>query len=618
MESATSVSTQTRARFFVLKIFIICIFCFLTINLFLLQIIRGGEFKKMSKTVSHREISIPTQRGEIYDRSFDIPLATNLETFSISVIPGQIPGEIPVFFEKLARVLNIDVSQIHSRVPLRAYTLYQPIEIATGVSIEKISQIAEHIEEFPGVTWNANLKRVYLETGSLSHVIGYVGNIDESELELKYAPGQYDRNSIVGKTGLEKQYDSILRGKNGIRYSLVDVYERRIDAQAEEQPPELGMHIVLTIDRRIQLLGEKALGPQNGAVVVMKPDTGEIVSLVSTPSFNSNLFLNKDYYDKLRLDPDNPLYNRSISPFPPASSFKMIMATAVAQEEVFPVDKTVFCSGELRVGNRVFHCWKKSGHGALDLIGGIANSCNVYFQTMGLKYLGVENIVTYAHEYGLGEITGIDLPDEKSGFVPTPEWKEKTENTPWVGGDTVNFSIGQGYVTATPLQMANVVAMIANEGTTYVPRLLKEVRDPKTGKVESVTERKVLRKNERISADTFHIVQRGMRAVVETGTARYVLTTKAVDVAGKTGTSELASDKSNFTHEWFCGYAPYSDDSDAERMVVIVFVEGVPKNEWWSPRIANYIFHGIYTGKTFEEVEREFGILYPGKAGTDE
>jgi len=610
IESHGLSQATTRARFSFFHIVIIVLFSFLGLNLFILQIIRGQEFQKISKSVSQREIIIPTQRGEIYDRNFDVPLVMNAESFSVSIIPAQIPGDIPSFFSKLARVLGVSADQIHKKVPVKSYKLFQPIEIATGVSLDIISVIAEHSDEYPGVLWNSNLRRVYMDTGSLSHVVGYVGGIDEAELAIKYNQGNFNKNSIIGKTGIEEQYDQILRGVDGIRFRLADVYERRIDAPADEKQPELGKHIVLTIDRNIQNLAERSLGPKNGAVVVIKPHTGEVLALVSKPFYDSNLILQKEYYDRLRLDPGNPLYNRALSPFPPASCFKVIMATAVVQEKAFPMDSTVYCGGSHRVGNRIFHCWNRSGHGSLNLIGAIANSCNVFFQTMGLKYLGEEKIITYANEFGFGELTGIDIAGEKKGFVPTPEWKLNTEKMVWVGGDTVNLSIGQGYITATPLQLSEMVSMVANRGKTYRPFLLKEVRDPKTGRVIEETKPDLLRQTEKIAPETFDVVAQGMREVVLTGTARYAIYTKSVDIAGKTGTSELASDKSDFTHEWFAGFAPYDQARASDRVVVIVFVENVSKSEWWSPRIANFIFHGIFTKKNYDEVTRDLGVLH--------
>jgi penicillin-binding protein 2 len=609
MHASSTQAGGTRSRISFFLIMVSAGFALLLMYLFYMQVFRGVEYREISKSVTSREITIPTQRGEIYDRHFDVPLVMNVESFVLELVPGQVKFSKRSYFERLARFLEMDMKEFDARVPLSSYSLFQPIELASSVSFEKISTIAEHADEYPGVSWSATLKREYIVTGSLGHVLGYVGRIDEAEIELMYNL-QYERNAIIGKTGLEKQYDSILRGKNGKRFRIVDVQERRVERQLEEIPPVLGQQLVLTIDRNIQRLCEKALGRRAGAAVVLKPATGEVLALVSMPAFDANRILEKNYYDGMRLNPLSPLYNRTVSQFPPASAFKILMATAILQSGVFPPTETVFCSGVIYVGDRAFRCWKPSGHGAMNLKNGVANSCNSYFQTVGVKYLGVENIVTYAKEYGFGVPTGIDLPDEKAGFVPTPEWKEDTERMIWLGGDTANLSIGQGYITVTPLQMANMVSMVVNRGTTFKPHLVKEVRDPATGSVITATHPELLRKTTRITPATFNAVQEAMREVVLSGTAHYVMTTPAVKVAGKTGTSELGPDKQDRTHEWFAGFGPYDAVSSADQVVVVVFVENVPKNEWWAPKIANYIFHGIFANKTFEEAEAQLGKLY--------
>jgi penicillin-binding protein 2 len=369
-EGSSGGAVRNRLSFF--SILVIIGFAILFVYLFYLQIIRGGEYRELSRNVASREITIPTQRGEIYDRHFDLPLVMNVEAFVLELIPGQVKTDKRAYFQKLAGVLEMKMKDFDVKVPAKMYNLFQPVEVMSGVSFEKISYLAEHIHEFPGIVWSSTLKREYIAAGSLSHVLGYVGGIDESELELMYNQG-YDRTSIIGKTGLEKQYDAQLRGKDGKRFRFVDVQERRVEKQSEEIPPVLGKHLVLTIDRDIQKLCEKVLGRRSGAAVVLKPATGEVLALVSMPAFNANHILEKEYYDTLRLDPANPLYNRAISPFPPASSFKTIMATATLQEKVIPPEQKIFCSGVIYIGDRAFHCWKKEGHGWLDLKNGLAN-----------------------------------------------------------------------------------------------------------------------------------------------------------------------------------------------------------------------------------------------------
>jgi penicillin-binding protein 2 len=274
------------------------------------------------------------------------------------------------------------------------------------------------------------------------------------------------------------------------------------------------------------------------------------------------------------------------------------MSTALVDEEVIPISRQITCEGKIFYGDRVFHCHlRKTGHGPLDLFGGLAESCDVYFYTVGDE-LGVERIVYYSREFGLGQPSGIDLPGEANGFLPTPEWKQRTQAMIWLGGDTLNISIGQGYLLVTPIQMANIVAMIVNQGRVYRPHVLKEVRDPVTGDLIRETEPELLRVSP-IRPETFEIVQQAMRGVVTEGTADVVLTTEAVEVAGKTGTGEAGFE--DRWHSWFAAYAPYETDDPEERVVVVVMVEAENEWEWWAPKAANVIFQGIFAGQTYEE-----------------
>jgi penicillin-binding protein 2 len=612
MEGSTSINTNYfKARIKSLAIIIFIIFFVLAFSLFNLQIIKGGEYQQQVKTEIVRKRDIPTQRGEIYDRNYDVPLVVNVETYTISLIPGAVPeNQMENLFAKVAAFLKIDVNSIKDKIPKNFYHLFQAFEIKKDVSFQTISYLAEHIDEFPGITWTQALKRTYLATGSFSHITGYVGYIDEKELQILANEG-YEKGMQIGKTGIEKQYDRILRGKDGKILRIVDVREKQVTEQIEEEvPPELGEHVVLTIDKQIQQLCQDVLGTHKGAIVVLKPHTGEILAMVSYPYFDQNLFYTPNYYNTLRVDPNRPLINRAIHEYMPASVFKIILTTAILEEDAFPLTSTVFCSGRIYYGDRYFHCWYSPGHGAMNLYNAFTNSCNCYFMTVGRDYLGVEKIIKYAREYNLGNLTGIDLPGELEGFIPTPEWKEERENMIWLPGDTMNLSIGQGYIQVTPLQLANVVSMVVNKGTIYKPFLLKERRNPHTGDIISRTEPEVLYQTTAIKKSTFEFLQKAMRNVVENGTARYAIYTKAVKVAGKTGTSQIGPQAEDKTNEWFAAYAPYDASDPDQQVVVVIITEYVPKGQWWSAIMANYVFHGIFTRKSYQEIAREFGPLH--------
>ncbi len=593
---------QLRRRFFTLTIIFAGALGFLVIYLFYLQIIRGMEFSQKSKDVSQRETAIPAQRGEIFDRNVDSPLVFNVDSFAVDVTPGDVePADLQPLFKRLSAMLSVSMDELNKRIPPKFYRQFQPIEVKGGIPLETISYLAEHKDQFHGVSWHNKPIRSYVEAGTMAHVIGYVGDITKEELQVLYNQG-YESDAAVGKFGLEKQYDSILRGKDGKKYRVVDVQERRLTEEEDDiVPPMDGRDLVLTVDRRIQMIAAQALGERKGSVVVLKPATGEILAMVSYPTFDPNRFFRSDeggYFGSLTLDPQSPFLNRAIqSYYPPASVFKVVMTTAVLADATIPPARAVLCTGKLRLGDRDFRCHNRTGHGYLDLFGGIAQSCDVYFYTVGGE-LGIEKIDSYAREFGIGALTGIDLPEEKSGLLPTPEWKQKTQHLPWVGGDTYNTAIGQGFLSMTPLQMANMVALVVNEGVIYKPHLLKETRDPDTGKVLESFKPEILTTSH-IPKETFKSVQEAMRGVITKGTAKPVVDTKAVEVAGKTGTSETGVE--NQWHSWFAAYGPYKTDNPEDRVVVVVMVEASETWEWWAPKAANIIFQSIFANQSYEE-----------------
>ncbi len=572
------------------------------IFLFNLQVIHGLEYEQRAKQVARRVLPVPAQRGEIYDRNFDIPLVTNIDSFAVSIIPAELSrDEINTLFERLSVILEIPVEKIEKEIPPNFYHLYQPIEIAGGIEFETIAYIAEHIEEFRGISWHNKSMRNYLQTRSFSHILGYVGDITTEEFQVLYNKG-YDINATIGKIGIEKQYDQELRGSDGMSFSTVDVRGRRIEGvEIEDVPPENGNNLVLTVDRKIQKLCEEALGERIGSVVVLKPSSGEILAMVSYPWYDQNIFYRSDTKSELRdlsLDPRKPFVNRAIqSSYAPASTFKVLITTAVVEEEVFPLYDKITCEGSMILGNREFHCHEKMGHGSLNIREALGGSCNVFFWNMGKK-LGIDLISEYAHRFGYGAVTGVDIPGEVSGLVPTPEWKERVYNSKWVGGDTLNTSIGQGYVNVTPIQMANMMAMIVNKGHTYVPHVLKEVRNPISGKIVKTSEPVILNRST-IRDETFQTVQDYLRSVITDGTAKSQITTEAVDIAGKTGTAEMG--RVDSWHAWFTAYGPYETDDPDDRVIVVTMVEGANEWDWWAIRAANIIFQGIFADQSYDE-----------------
>ncbi|MCL2374868.1 MAG: penicillin-binding protein 2, partial [Treponema sp.] len=501
-------------------------------------------------------------------------------------------------------------NQIERRLPASVLHLYQPVEVASNVSFNVIAALAEHLASLPGVSWQARPTRSYPELGSLSHIIGYVGSITREELTVLFNQG-YNQGDIIGRSGIERQYNQLLRGREGRETRTVDARGRIVAGGNARVPPEMGRSLVLTIDRRIQTLAERALGSRIGSVVVLRPATGEVLAMVSYPWYDPNVFNNHDMeteFHALVNDPRRPLINRAIqSAYPPASSFKVAMSAAILAESAFSPDLTIECRGEISIGDRLFRCHiRRPGHGRLNLRQALAQSCNIFYGVVVRDHLRVENLVHYTRDFGFGRLTGIDLPGEVSGFVPDPQWKERRFNERWMGGDTMNMSIGQGYTLATPLQMANMVAMVVNDGVIYTPHVLKEVRDPRTGAVEQRTAPSVLHQSS-IAPEVFAQVRRDMRSVITEGTARYPLNIPAVQIAGKTGTGEVTGFHDSW-HSWFVAYAPYQTPNPEEKIVVSVIVEAANGWEWWAPFASAAIFQGIFADQTFEEAAQTLRI----------
>jgi len=420
---------------------------------------------------------------------------------------------------------------------------------------------------------------------------------------------------------VEKQYDGILRGKDGKRYYMADARGRNL-AELDEQivAPVPGNDVVLTIDTRIQRLAERALGKRPGSVVVLKPATGEILAMVSYPSFDPNVFYTAEgphRFSELSLDPAYPFVNRAIqSAYPPASVFKIVDTAALLAEKPYPLSRKFVCLGKIDYGGRIWNCYKPEGHGPLELMGGLAESCDIYFWNAALE-LGIDPLLRFASEFDLGKRAGIDLPGEVAGFVPSPEWKKAETNRAWWGGDTLNLAIGQGYLTVTPLQMADMIALVVNDGVLYRPHVVKEIRDPETGAVVGSIAPEVIHRAD-IPAEVFPVLKEAMRGVIASGTAHVVMITKAVELAGKTGTSEVGGgeegkNKKDYWHSWFAAYGPYQTDNPVDRIVVAAMVEASDNWEWWAPKAANAIFQGIFANQDYEEAIKTLNApwLYP-------
>ena len=543
MNNKESFSFSKKTKLIFIFAFITLFLILYVIRLFSLQILNGDQYRSQSQRISSQVTIIPAQRGEIFDRNANLPMVINTESFAVFVTPAEIPaGKYDTVTAKLASFLGISKAAVDKKIPKNIRRSYTTVQIKSNVSFSVISNIAENKIDLPGVSWGSKPIRNYLHTESLSHIVGYVGDITQEEVTVLYNKG-YTNNSIVGKTGIEKQYDALLQGTPGQEMSTVDVHGRIISDTPVVKQPKMGNNLVLTIDSDIQKLVEEALGDRVGASVVLKPSTGEVLAMVSYPYFDSNIFSSDDSgseYSKLLNDTSKPLINRAVQlSYPPASTFKIIMSAAMLQEDAFPSNKPVECKGIMSYGNHLYHCHVlPPGHGWLDLKNALAQSCDVYYWTIGKDYLGIEKIASYAREFGLGKSAQIDLPSQVAGLVPTAEWKEKRFHERWLGGDTMSCSIGQGYMEATPLQLADMIAMVSNEGKIYKPHLLKEIRDSVTNEIIKEIQPEILTEST-IDNFVWKELQEALRYTATDGSAIIPMRNKSVQIAFKTGTAEV-------------------------------------------------------------------------------
>lgn len=598
-------------------------FLIYVLKLLSIQVINGENYRRQSKRISSVTKTLPAQRGEIFDRNANMPLVVNTESFAVSVTPGEIPSDrYDSVTSKLSQIIGVKKPDIDAKIPQSIRRSFQSVTVRSNVPFSVISNIAENKNDLPGVSWESKPIRNYVESGSLSHIIGYVGDISDEEYTQMYNRG-YDKQRQIGKTGIEKQYDHLLQGVPGRESRTIDVRGRILNEAPIVEEPQMGKNLVLTIDTRIQELVEKTLGQRVGASVVLRPSTGEVLAMVSYPFYDTNLF-NRDTaaeeYNALRNDANNPFLNRAVmTAYPPASTFKIVMSTALLQEKAFPPQQKIECSGRIFYGGHTYHCHQKWGHGWLDLRGALAESCDVYYYTVGRDSLGIEKIAEYARKFGLGQSAQIDLPSQASGLVPTPVWKERTRHTKWVGGDTISVSIGQGDLTATPLQLANMIAMVSNKGIVYKPHLLKEVRDPVTNEIVEEVKPTVLHHPEDIDEEVWVEMQQNLYYTATDGSAKFPLELLKTQIACKTGTGEVdkyKNSKENHWHSWLVAYAPY-DAPPEERICIATIVEAVNTWEWWAPYATCIILQGIFENQTYEEAYEELKLgRYLGQPAT--
>ncbi|MBI4684558.1 MAG: penicillin-binding protein 2 [Nitrospirae bacterium] len=552
-----------RERISIASYFIAGLFALFVIRLWQLQVLQGDEYKKESEGNMLRIIKIPAPRGIIYDRT-GAPLVKNSPYFNASLMPENLSK---VNVELLAQVLGIDSSEIHAKFSRKRLSPFEPIKLKEGLTFKEIAAIEARRSDFPGLIIDIDMTREYLYGDLGAHLIGYLGKINPSQAknpEFKDVPPE----AFIGQWGAEMLFDKTLRGTPGEKIIEIDALGREIKL-IQENSPVKGDDLRLSIDINLQKAAEEVFTQKTGALVAMKVDTGEILGFISKPSFDPNKFSHGISYDnwiELNQDKKLPMLNRALqSQYPPGSTFKIVTAIAALSEGVITPETKVTCTGGLNYGNWRFGCWKKGGHGTVSMHRAIVESCDVYFYEVGRR-VGIDKIAEYAKKLGLGKATGLPLVKERAGLIPDTQWKYEKRKQQWYLGETLNAAIGQGYVSVTPIQMAQLISAVANGGYIYRPIIVM----PETAPLPA--------SKADIKPEILDIVKKGLYGVVnEGGGTGGAARSKIVAVGGKTGTAQVVSIRKSSNllpeklrdHAWFVAFAP----AEKPEIALCAFVE---------------------------------------------
>ncbi len=560
----------TAVQYIILGVFLI-----LAYGLWRLQVVQSDFYSALAEKNKTREVPILAPRGKILDREGRV-IVDNYPSFSALLLRDS-TRDLSGDADMIARGLHLDPAEVRERLHKFAGTpQYQPIYLKEDITPDELAFIESHHNELPELDTIVAHRRLYPRNGFMAHLIGYVGEVSENMLNQPkwelYNPGD-----VVGKSGVELQYNQVLMGKNGSRQVLVNSKGKEM-GELDQKPAVPGNNLKLTLDIDLQIAAEEAMGDKNGAMIAMDPRTGEILAMVSRPTFDPNDFavrISRGDWNKLITDPDKPLLNKAIqAQLAPGSTFKILMSVAGWQEGIAQT-LNVHCNGGATFYGRRFGCWVKSGHGAVDLTKAIYQSCDVFFYTLAEK-LGIDRIAKYATSMGLGQKTGIDLPEEASGVMPSEEWKIRNFKQKWYAGETISVGIGQGAVATTPVQLMRAIAAISMDGRMVVPHVVSPTGLPPQ---YLETHHYMDVKNIPIDPSGFNLITDAMaRVLLPEGTAPSAHV-PGVDIAGKTGSAQVVSLKVRALHAnnsalnqngWFVGFTPRRDPE----IIVVALFEG--------------------------------------------
>ncbi|HUL20420.1 MAG TPA: penicillin-binding protein 2 [Thermodesulfobacteriota bacterium] len=581
MELNTQKMEDFKGRYKYLVIFVGFAFLLIFIRLWTLQVIKGSDLRHLSENNCIRLRENPADRGMLLDRKGNI-LAHNRPSFEVSLVPEDLRAN-PEVVVKVAEMLNMTRAEIEEKIKAqKRRTPFNPVKIKSDIDWNRLALLETNRVHLPGLMVDVRPRRAYDYDELASHLIGYLGEVDETELrQSRESP--YRMGAQIGKYGVEYRWENDLRGSDGGQQIEVDALGREVRPLGVVEPFP-GNNLFLTIDLDLQKVAEEAYQDKTGALIAMDPKTGQILAMVSKPSFKPDIFARNilpEEWKSLVENPSHPLQNKGIQgQYPAGSVFKIITAIAGLESKTITPNTQFTCAGAYSYGNRDFRCWKEGGHGSLSLHRAIAESCDIYFYQLGLK-LGPDLIARYATEFGLGKVTGISLPHERPGIVPSSSWKKKRLGTPWYSGETLSFSVGQGYLNVTPLQLLVLISAVANGGKILLPQVAERVEDIYENKLREYPPVEMERVN--VSEKTLQIVQEALKGAVNdphgTGSACAL---KDAKVAGKTGTAQVIAMPGDSKrgevnrvpfkfrdHAWFVAYAPFEDP----KIAVVVLVE---------------------------------------------
>jgi len=554
-------------------------------------VLQGEKYREVSERNRVREVPITPPRGLLIDRHGEV-LVDNRPAYAVFAIPYEVRSSDGVL-HVLSKGLGMDEGVLRERIRQVGAAYFTPVKLKRQIDFETLSFIEENKLDLPGVLYQIEPRRYYPAGVKAPHLFGYLGEVTDDELAvLKRTDEDYRAGDLIGKKGLERQYEAVLKGHRGYSYVEVDALGREVRplpySGSREAVPGVALHLAL--DAKLQRHLESLMEGKKGGAVVIDTRTGGVLALVSKPDYDPELFtkpLTPEIWSQLASNPDHPLYDRMVqSVFPAGSTFKLVLAAAALEKANLSLNWHVHCPGYFRFGNRTFECWKKQGHGRVSFFEAVEQSCNVYFYNLGLQ-VGLETWAEFAKAFGFGKPTGIDLPGESPGQVPDEAYlSARYGKGRWPRGLILNVSVGQGDLLVTPLQMAMLAAIIANDGLRIRPHLVEYMQDPAKGSISRlpVDSSRI----PGVSKQTFQIIKQGMYLVVNgpkgTGRAAWVM---EVPAAGKTGT---AQNPHGDDHAWFIGFAPF----DRPQIAFCVFVENGGKGGGVAAPIAGEIIRKYF------------------------